>query len=212
MKDFERDFKCNDISMVSFSSSYPQISLDRRIVQSRVNARYTSKVRDYCRYAEKTLLCQAVQEYKNAICNDFPFRAFVAVLNYSITFNKDGCLSLFGDRYEYTGGAHGTTQRESDTWNLTKGRLLPLSSFYPNCPNYCDIVVEQILEQADANMKENPNIYFENYRELICKNFNPCNFYLTDKGITVFFQQYEIAPYSTGIVEFTVKNLCSLTP
>lgn len=205
MKELKRGFYCRDTLMVSFSSCYPHISFNRGGVGQRVNARYLAKARDFCRYAEKTLFRQAVQEYNNSVANDFPFRTFDAVLNYTVTLNKNGCLSLFSDRYEYTGGAHGTTLREADTWDLTKGCLLPLSSFFPNCPNYCEYVIERIIRQADADMKEDPHIYFENYRELIRENFNPCNFFLTESGITVFFQQYEIAPYSSGIVGFTIK-------
>lgn len=204
MREIKRGFFCRDTLMVSFSSYYPHIRFNQSAVQARVNARYFAKARNFCRYAEKTLFCQAVQEYNNSIANDFPFRTFDAVLNYTVTLNKNGCLSLFSDRYEYTGGAHGSTLRESDTWELSKGRLLPLSSFFPNCPNYREYVIEQIIRQADANMKEDPHIYFENYRELIRENFNPRNFFLTESGITVFFQQYEIAPYSSGIIGFTI--------
>ena len=44
--------------------------------------------------------------------------------------------------------------------------------------------------------------YFENYKELINKTFNPNSFYCTPEGISVYYQQYDIAPYSSGIREF----------
>lgn len=34
--------------------------------------------------------------------------------------------------------------------------------------------------------------------------FNDDNFFTTPAGVTVFYQQYDIAPYASGIVEFTV--------
>ncbi|MGI6745558.1 MAG: hypothetical protein BWY46_01619 [Firmicutes bacterium ADurb.Bin300] len=205
MRELKRDFYYDDILMISFSSSYPQLRYRRKETEKRVNSWYLFNVRRFLRYTESVLFRMAVEQYKEAIKNDFPFRTFSAVLNYTITYNSDKLLSLYGDRYEYTGGAHGSTKRISDTWNLTKGRLLPLSSFFPLRPNYQEYIINQIIEQANADMQENPYIYFDNYQELIKENFNPQNYYLTGEGIVIYFQQYEIAPYATGIPEFTVK-------
>jgi len=57
--------------------------------------------------------------------------------------------------------------------------------------------------QADENMQQQP-IYFEDYRNLIVQHFNPASYYLSNDGLVIYYQQYEIAPYATGIVEFTI--------
>ncbi|MFU2363539.1 MAG: RsiV family protein, partial [Clostridiales bacterium] len=31
------------------------------------------------------------------------------------------------------------------------------------------------------------------------------SYYLTPKGIVIYFQQYDIAPYSSGLPEFLIK-------
>lgn len=205
MKEFKRDFYYDDTLIISFSSSYPQVRLRHKKTEKRINNRYLLNVKSFLRYSESVLYPMAVEQYKDALKNDFPFRTFSAVLNYTVTFNHDGLLSLYGDRYEYTGGAHGITKRGSDTWELKKGAVLPLSNFFPQRPDYEEYIIAQIIKQANADMQENPYIYFENYQELIKKNFNKQNYYLTQKGIVIYYQQYEIAPYATGIPEFTVK-------
>lgn len=53
-------------------------------------------------------------------------------------------------------------------------------------------------------MAENPGVYFDDYRKLIAQYFNEEQYYLTPQGVAIYYQQYEIAPYSTGIVVFTV--------
>ena len=66
------------------------------------------------------------------------------------------------------------------------------------------MLIQEIIAQAEENLKENPFIYFDDYKNLIIKNFNPHSFYMSPDGITIYYQQYDIAPYSTGIVEFTI--------
>lgn len=113
-------------------------------------------------------------------------------------------LSVYIDKYEFTGGAHGSTVRSSDTWELSSGTNIPLYTFFKRGTDYERLLTEEIIKQAEYNMKQNPGIYFDDYKNLILKNFNQQNFYLTPQGLVIYYQQYDIAPYSTGIVEFTI--------
>jgi hypothetical protein len=47
-------------------------------------------------------------------------------------------------------------------------------------------------------------VYFENYAELVNENFKPSHFYLSKDGVVIYFQQYDIAPYATGMPSFTI--------
>ena len=47
-------------------------------------------------------------------------------------------------------------------------------------------------------------MYFDDYQDLIKKNFNPQSFYLTPNGLVIYYQQYEVGPYAAGIIEFTI--------
>lgn len=205
MLDKKWQFYYNNTVALTLGIHYPQIEIpDAQRVQNKINGRIEEQTQDFYYYASGTLYYQAVQEYKDSISHDFPFRPYDAVLNYQPTFNESCYLSMYRDKYEYTGGAHGNTNRESDTWSLKTGRNLPLSYFFDFGENYRRTVIDQILALAEQNMKENPNIYFDEYSLLIQKYFNPKNYYLTSDGIAVYYQQYEIAPYSTGIVVFTI--------
>lgn len=172
--------------------------------QREINSRVRTQVWDFNRRGEATLYPRAVLDYKNALANNFPFHAYEAVLQYEAAFNQDCLLSLYRDQYEYTGGAHGQTVRASDTWSLRTGERLPLSAYFPPGTDYRRLVLEQILKQADANMAQNPGIYFEDYRTLIVKYFNPESYYLTPEGLAVYYQQYDIGPYSSGIIVFPI--------
>lgn len=210
MREITREFSYDNTIVQTLRINYPIVKFtDNRRAQNRINSRIRSETAAFARYAGTTLYKQAVQEYIGAKINDFPFRAFETVMQYEVTMNQDCYFSTFYDRYEYTGGAHGNTTRASDSWNTRTGSLLSLPDlFKPGYP-YRRRILEQILRQAEYAMQQNPNIYFQNYKELIIKNFNPESFYLIPGGICIYYQQYDIAPYSSGIIVFTVPHTFS---
>ncbi|MDD2361358.1 MAG: DUF3298 and DUF4163 domain-containing protein [Oscillospiraceae bacterium] len=204
MRETKRDFNYNKITVLSLSISRPEVMLvNNPQAQLRINSRYYAQANSFYRMTSTTLYRQAVQFYHESVKNDFPFRPFDAVMNYDITFNQACYLSSYSDRYQYTGGAHGSTLRASDTFSLKTGRRLPLSHFFQAGFNYRGFLIGQIIKQADRNMQSQP-IYFENYRELIVQHFNPASYFLSPEGINIYYQQYEIAPYASGIIVFTV--------
>jgi hypothetical protein len=172
-------------------------------VETAINSRIQMQVDDLNTYASTTLYENAVETYQYSKEEGFPFNAFEAGLYYSVTFNQDCFLSMYRDQFEYTGGAHPNTLRYSDTWNLRTGMLVPLSSFFAPGSNYQQLILGLILAQADKNQAENP-VYFEDYRKLIVQQFNPQSFFLSPCGLVIYYQQYDIAPYYVGIVEFTI--------
>ncbi len=150
--------------------------------------------------AEKELYKEAIETYKYNKENGYPIMVYEVYRNFEITFNNNNIVSLYIDEYVFTGGAHGDTIRTSQTWNLLKGTLMPLESFYPNNPYF----LLDILKEINAQIASNPEIYFEDACNLVLETFNPNNFYLTTNSIVMYFQQYDIAPYSSGIRTFNV--------
>lgn len=204
MQEFNRTFNYNNTEVLTLTIKYPVISIKYNpYTEWIINNQIAMNVNEYVRYADH-LYDQAVKAYNDSQANDFPFRPYEAYMEYTITYNDNCFLSSYVDQYEFTGGAHGNTVRSSYTWELLSGRQLPIYSFFSPGTNYMNLLIEEIMKQADYNIKQNPNIYFDDYKSLIIKNFNQNSYYLTPQGITIYYQQYDIAPYSTGIVEFTI--------
>jgi hypothetical protein len=125
-------------------------------------------------------------------------------VDYFITYNQNCFLSLYFDQYEYAGGAHGLTVRYSDTWNLPKSKRMELAEFFPHRTHYRDFVIQTINMQIENEMSAGNAMYFENYSQLVKENFKTNNFYLTKEGLVIYFQQYDIAPYASGLPTFTI--------
>ncbi|MDL2288831.1 DUF4163 domain-containing protein, partial [Oscillospiraceae bacterium OttesenSCG-928-F05] len=121
LRELKETFLYDATPVVTFSASYPEISGIGTRQARRINAMYAYAASKFHRYAAKPFYRMAVQGYQDAIRNDYPFRAYDAVMKSTVTYLDPCLLSTYTDRYEYTGGAHGTTLRLADTWDLRSG-------------------------------------------------------------------------------------------
>lgn len=114
--------------------------------------------------------------------------------NYRITYNQKNRLSLYVDYYLYTGGAHGSTQRQPYTFDLTTGKLLSLKEAADNNPDYVSIINEVIrtrIAETDLPLLAT----FETIEPERA-------FFLKNDSVVVYFEQYEYTPYAAGMPEF----------
>lgn len=178
------------------------LSSDRRVRTDKLNRYYENAAAAFVRYVRRTLWPAAVADYHNSVANGYPMNEYEAIRDYTLTYNEDCLISLYTDQYEYTGGAHGNTVRSADTWLLPQAERLTLGQLFPADNTYLVRVELAVIDQIEAQNAAGTGAYFDNYRELVPQTFNPAQFYLTPEGLTVYFQQYDIAPYASGIPTF----------
>lgn len=135
-----------------------------------------------------------------------PFNPYELLATYKITYNSGCITSLYLEQYTFMGGAHGATLRSSDTWEFSTGARLHLANFFPFTENFPENILQNIKQQISERLTLAPSTYFDNYSELLRENFNPQNFYLRPGGIIIYYQQYDIAPYASGIPEFFIHR------
>ena len=169
-----------------------------------INAFYSTAARKTEEYCRTVLASQASVQAEYAKKDNYPFFGYEFISAYTVTWNSGCMTSLYTDQYTYTGGAHGSTIRTSDTWDFSSGRYLTLADFYPHNPSYREGIYRNLEQQVKEREKESSSTYFDDYSSLIRSTFKPENFFVTPNGIVIYFQQYDIAPYSTGIPEFLI--------
>jgi hypothetical protein len=204
------EMKYEGVTVLNYRIEYPEFVADNYPKSIKtVNQFYKSNALALQNNFRTKLYQMAVDQYLDDINNGFPVRVFEALQTFALTYNQACIISSYFDNYQYTGGAHGLTNRTSQTWNLRTGRILKLRELYKCSANYKTYIKNKIIEQ----IKENPDIYFENYEELVDQTFNVNSFYVTPSGVVVYFQQYDIAPYASGIREFLLPyNKCIMDP
>ncbi len=193
------DMTHDGVTVLTYQIDYPEFqSAAYQLAVAAINRYYQMKALEIRRHVEEELYPAAVEQAEQAAEDGFPTMVYQVLTTYRVTYN-DGCiLSLYEERYEFTGGAHGSTVRESQTWNLQKCSRIRLRDLF-GCAEPCK---EVILREVRRQIAQNPALYFENADALAAETLNEDSFYCTPQGIVVYYQQYDIAPYSSGIREF----------
>ena len=185
----------NNVLILKYYIEYPSINNNETF--NNYNKNLANKVKEK---SEDELYNEAVETYKYNKENGYPIMVFEVYRTFEITYNMYNVVSLYIDEYIFAGGAHGNTIRTSQTWNLYQNCMIELANFFPNNPYF----IINILKEINRQIAEDKETYFENACNLVIETFNPKSYYLTPRGIVIYFGQYDIAPYSSGIPEFLI--------
>lgn len=199
----EEEMYYRDKPVLKYSLQYPRfLSATFRPAANAMNRYYRARLAINRQQMRQGLYCQAVRALLHARENDIPFNPFEAVCSSTVSFNQDCAASLYFDAYRYTGGAHGTTTRSSDTWDLTCGRRVSMARFFPPSAAYKAYVIGAVTAQIADQAGE--GAYFEDYQENAARYFNAGSFFLVPDGLVVYYQQYQLAPYASGLPQFLI--------
>lgn len=193
------EMKCQGENILTYCIEFPEfLTCKYRPALITINKFYRCRAHGYQRYVREELYPLAVEQFKESKEHGDPVFVFEALSEFKVTYNRGCIISLYSDRYEYTGGAHGNTVRSSQTWNTGGRGRVCLRELFACDQNGKEYIFEEIFRQ----IRMEPDIYFEDYERLVDETFDQENFYCTDDGVVIYFQQYDIAPYSSGIREF----------
>lgn len=193
------------VMMVNVDISYPSIDgeVSKQCVR-RVNEYYGREAQSQRRYAKETLYDSAVSDWKFSKEKGYPFNPYELMQVYDVTYNAIPVLSLYYDVYQYTGGAHGMTDRTGNSWDLTRCKLLSMKDLFRRGYDWRAQIYKYIDAEALRRQTSGEAQYFDGLTENIRKYFDEKNFYLSCQGLEVFYPLYSIAPYYVGIQVFTV--------
>ena len=121
---------------------------------------------------------------------------------WKVSLNTDDCVSVLLTAYQLTGGANGEERMASFTWNklsdslVTLEQLLPLVLEQPDLVSLSEICREELTLALSAGNDSDLQEMIHEGTEPIPENYTV--FPLSDKGLTVYFQKYQVAPGSQG--------------
>ena len=128
------------------------------------------------------------------------------VLNTEVHYgNNTDIIGHFINWYQYTGGAHGGTFITCRNYRLADGSVVTLDNYFK--PGYEKVLIpvleRKLLEYAECGSRDelDEHGYFSNE-----PMFVPENFEIREDTIDFIFNQYDIAPYSTGITVLSVPE------
>ncbi|MDO5522476.1 MAG: DUF3298 domain-containing protein [Bacteroidia bacterium] len=120
-----------------------------------------------------------------------------------VMFQNDSLLSYAVEYSDYTGGAHGS--HRVTYFNIDLGDLVTVSEEDIFVPNYkkalTDIIITRLMKQNNVSSPDSLiNMGFFNINEIYPNN----NFWLNEEGVHYAYNQYEIAPYSMGVIDVDI--------
>lgn len=162
---------------------YPKISGLTDEAQTAINAVFKKQAEQFIAESE-----EQASRRDGTIEHKYEFQQAFAV-----SFNREGVLSIVTDQYGYTGGAHGGTVRTGYTFSLKDGKQVELKDLLKAEPDYKQKLDKMLKESSkEISFPDTPGGL----------TASP-NFYVSESGIAIFYQQYEIAPYAAGIPTYT---------
>lgn len=134
-------------------------------------------------------------EYQN-FKKDFPEtpQYWDAQINGEVTFQSDEIISVAITSYLNTGGAHGNTLITFLNFDAVTGKEILKEKLFTDMESFQTIAKSYFdKEVTDKSILFEPDSF-----QL------PSNIGFSEDGVILLYNAYEIAPYSTGIIEFTI--------
>ncbi len=203
-----------ELPVVTMSSGYQNVEADiNRDAEDLKNIFLTvdtdgTPVED----SRKTLLAWAQEQYEERLAYDPDAFKEYAFPNYAMerrvypARSSEGVLSMVYEDYYYLGGAHGGTIQRGHSYDLYTGAVLTLDSIAVNPESLRTFLEDKILELSltPEYYYEGYHMFFEDYAKYIPEVVAEGHWYFTYEGLVLIADQYQLAPYAAGIIEFTV--------
>ena len=159
-------------------------------------------------------LFESQQEDWHSVCDEMEpgdrMGAFSKTHEITILAQTKNYVTTFYETYQYGGGAHGLMTQVGFTFRKSDGRQIPLLK-NTNSPKLAKLIKEGVRsffsERPDKPLSDDELLEFLFTGEKSALNHLPLpgnSPYLSDTGMVFLYTQYEIAPYSSGIIKFEI--------
>ena len=169
----------------------------------------TNLQKEYKEYAEK-FVEDSEKEYSEdakMFYTEFKDSFYPLELNltYDVNINRNNWLSVTNCIYANTHGAHPNTKRQSRNFNTAVCKELSLTDVLKGEQKDVDNLV---IEKFKEYMRNNSYNYSTDTDKIIEDEAKNVHFYINDKGVVLYFDVYQIAPYAIGYptVELLYKD------
>jgi len=145
---------------------------------------------------------QEVQKLKKEYPQDSLTKYYTYSMTYKVMRSDSRFISIKFNDYSYTGGAHGLYDYSSYNFETSTGKQFhTLKEFFgDSSSDYVSIINNEIWDKIYQRQLTDP-YYFENFDSI---DPETDRFYLTNKGVGVYFSLYEYTSFAEGIPEFVI--------
>lgn len=142
-----------------------------------------------------------IKEFKeNVNSSDYPINQYYSLIILYDCYEYDNYISYIFRIEDYTGGAHPNHRIYTVVYDIKNNVIIMIDDLINKNQNILNIFSENSREILKSNDKITSSTML--YEGTKPKKENFTNFVFSKNGIILFFQEYQVAPYSQG--EFNV--------
>lgn len=145
---------------------------------------------------------ETLEQAKNAYQPSEVWTPYLCSITYAPTRIDQTVLSLYGTNVHYTGGAHAVLAPRAANYNIVTGDVLTLGSIITDAnavEKLCALTIENLSAVADEKYLRNGFEETVQQRFSVEESYDE-DWYFTTTGLCFYFDQYAIAPYSSGVI------------
>lgn len=189
----------NGATVLSYEIRYPVFAAADGSSASpdKLNAGLAGLAAEYKTYALEELLTYAKQAHA-AGDNTLPYTVTV---DFEVEVCSINAVSVVFTKTEHAGETRDSFTRRAYNYSPVNSSAFSLSNIFSvSSSTYLSNIYDAVL----AEIEKNPSLYYGDYPNLVKFFELSARWYFSEDGLVVFFNPFEIAPYSAGIVEFTL--------
>ena len=206
-KNCKSDYNCANINLNVLQATTKNSvsdSINKAIFKAVRNGVYTGEnPKEVKNYADLTnSFISVFNSVKNELKqNEIP--SWEASADVKISFQSRNILNVVVTHYLFTGGAHGYTALESLLFNPKTGKIISLNQIFSNVAKITSLAESKfrIQQKIEQNTSLTDSGYFFEKNIFVL----PKNILFTQKGITLHYNQYEVASYANGPIELELS-------
>lgn len=148
----------------------------------------------------------ATEQYEMAKDEEWGWVGYYTYELNTFVYQTAGLISLQGQYYSFTGGAHGNSVLLSWLFDMTTGTFISPLSLAKDPQMFADAVADELIAYVQSNTLEGyplEELYWDDYQMVISSWDSYC-VYFNEEGMHVSFSPYELAAYAAGAQEFTL--------
>lgn len=201
---WKRVLKAEGESVLSLSLRRPDLSGGNRAL--RRIGRYYEKLGDAWKTRWETVLPQeATAALRTAREESRPFQPWAAALDFVVTREGDGLLSLYLDASERGPTPQPAIVRSADTWDIKSGSPRALTAFLPPALHKQRALMTELKRQAAAQLGSGESLFFQDVASRIESAFSPRRFYLSESGPVLFYPMLSLGSAAERIPFFQIS-------
>lgn len=193
-------YEKDGIELINSNITFPILSGGSEEATEKINSDIIAYVTECVKIKsyEKTL---SEDDYKIAQRDGMPFIPFDYNTLCQSVFIKDGYISILFRRIETVGMTEPEETVYSLCYDLSSGERVDYSDYIGTDEHFARDYIKSIISQ---HINNNPNHYYADALDTLSEAIDLNSFYLTSRGVTLYFNPEIITPSVFGVCSFTV--------